>query len=83
MKLKKVMAIVLTSVMTINFVGYGVVNNSKVFAHEVSRKKIKDVTLKLWVSTDEQKLVREMCDEFIEKNKNKVNLNIKIGAQSE
>ena len=77
------MAIVLTSVMAINFVGYGVVNNSKVFAHEVSRKKIKDVTLKLWVSTDEQKLVREMCDEFIEKNKNKVNLNIKIGAQSE
>lgn len=48
-----------------------------------STAAIEDVTLTMWGAEEDQDLLRQISDKFIEENKDKVNLTINIGVQSE
>ncbi|MCL2003150.1 MAG: extracellular solute-binding protein [Oscillospiraceae bacterium] len=44
---------------------------------------VEDVTLRLWGGEEDQVMLRQMADAFIEANKDKVNLTISLGTESE
>lgn len=45
--------------------------------------EIQDVTLTLWGGEEDQTMLQEMADAFAEENKDKVNLTVQVGVQSE
>ena len=45
--------------------------------------QIEDVTLTVWGGEEDQAMLRSMIDEFIEANKDQVNLTVELGVQSE
>ena len=93
MKLKKVLSLALAGVMTLGLVACGGAGantkggnekgTAKENVKEKEETKIEDVKLTVWVSKEQQKMIKTMCDEFSEANKDKVNLTVELGIQSE
>ncbi len=82
MKLKKLIALGLIGVMGLSIAACGKKDDNGGNKQTGEAKK-EDVTLTLWGAEEDQTMLREMCDAFIAANKDKVNLTIEIGVESE
>lgn len=85
MKLKKLVALGLVAVMGLSIAACGSKDDegSKGENKSTTPAVKEDVTLTLWGAEEDQTLLREICDAFIEENKDLVNLTIEIGVESE
>lgn len=83
MKLKKLVALAMVGVMTLGMAACGAKDDENKSGDNGGEAKIKDVTLVMWGAEEDQTMLREMCDKFIEANKDKVNLKVEIGVESE
>lgn len=91
MKLKKVLALGLVGAMTLGMTACGnkdsedtnAGNNTNNESGTTNNGTKEDVTLTLWGAEEDQTMLREMADAFIEANKASVNLTVNIGVQSE
>lgn len=84
MKFKKLLSLVLVGAMACSLAACG--GNNKAGASEnkeATVKKKEDVELSIWVSKEQQKMIKTMCDEFAEAHKDEVNLEVELGIQSE
>lgn len=87
MKLKKLLALGMTCVTMLSMVACGGSNSSSgstsTSGGDGETTEIKNVTLVMWGAEEDQDMLREMCDAFIELHKDEVNLTIEIGVESE
>ncbi len=84
MKLKKLLALAMVSVMTLSMAACGGKDDASTDGNKDSGKtEIKEVNLVMWGAEEDQTMLREMCDAFIEANKDKVKLTVEIGVESE
>lgn len=86
MKLKKFLSLALVGAMTAGLVACGSSDNKDgnengTGGNGTSEKG--NVTLTVWGAEEDQTMLREMADAFIEAHKDDVNLTIEIGVQSE
>ena len=89
--MKKAIALTLAGAMALSLAACG--GSASVAASESTAQSgaaestatgaIEDVTLTMWGAEEDQDLLRQISDKFIEENKDKVNLTINIGVQSE
>lgn len=87
MKMKKLAALALAGVMTLSMAACGSDNGSGTEAGTNTGTNAgtekQDVTLTMWGAEEDQAMLREMADAFIELHKDEVNLIIEIGVESE
>ncbi len=88
MKLKKLLSLALVGAMTLGLAACGgnadkPSNGGNNSNNNTDTGKIQDVTLVVWGAEEDQTMLKEMCDAFIEANKDKVNLKVELGVQSE
>ncbi|MBE5939312.1 MAG: extracellular solute-binding protein [Lachnospiraceae bacterium] len=89
MKLRKLVALALAGAMVLSLAACGGGSEKETGKNNGDDKNPttpavkEDVTLTLWGAENDQTLLREMCDAFIEANKDYVNLTIEIGVESE
>jgi len=57
--------------------------DSTAAADSAATGEIEDVTLTLWAGEEDQDLMKELAASFVEENKDKVNLTVNVGVQSE
>lgn len=85
MKLKKLLALAMVSVMTLSMAACGGKDDASTDGNNKNNgtTEIKEVNLVMWGAEEDQTMLREMCDAFIEANKDKVKLTVEIGVESE
>ena len=85
MKLKKLLALAMVSVMTLSMAACGGKDDASTDGNKTDggTTEIKEVNLVMWGAEEDQTMLREMCDAFIEANKDKVKLTVEIGVESE
>ena len=85
--MKKAIALTLAGAMALSLAACGgsasVAASESTAAESVATGAVEDVTLTMWGAEEDQDLLRQISDKFIEENKDKVNLTINIGVQSE
>ena len=85
--MKKAIALTLASAMALSLAACGgsasVAASESTAAESAATGAVEDVTLTMWGAEEDQDLLRQISDKFIEENKDKVNLTINIGVQSE
>lgn len=87
--MKKAIALTLAGAMALSLAACGGTASTSTAASEGASSAggdaatIEDVTLTMWGAEEDQELLRIISDNFIEENKDKVNLTINIGVQSE
>ena len=85
--MKKAIALTLAGAMALSLAACGgsasVAASESTAAESTATGAIEDVTLTMWGAEEDQDLLRQISDKFIEENKDKVNLTINIGVQSE
>ncbi len=81
MRLKKLLALGMISVMTLSMVACGDKKESS--NTEGGSTEIKNVSLTMWGAEEDQAMLRDMADKFIELHKDEVNLTVEIGVASE
>lgn len=79
MKLKKLASLALVGAMTLSLAACG--GSDKKEENKTTEKQ--DVKLVMWGGEEDQDMLREMADKFIELHKDEVNLTIEIGVESE
>lgn len=80
MKLKKLVAMAMMGVMTLGMTACGSSSSSTT---KNDNTEIQNVTLTMWGAEEDQTMLRQMADAFIELHKDEVNLTIEIGVESE
>lgn len=86
MNLKRIVAASLIGAMTVGLVacsGETKTNDPSSEKKGETAKKVEEVTLNVWASEDEQKIVESLSSEFVEKYKDEVELTVKVSTQSE
>ena len=85
--MKKAIALTLAGAMALSLAACGgsasVAASESTAAESTATGAVEDVTLTMWGAEEDQDLLRQISDKFIEENKDKVNLTINIGVQSE
>ena len=85
--MKKAIALTLAGAMALSLAACGgsasVAASESTAAESAATGAVEDVTLTMWGAEEDQDLLRQISDKFIEENKDKVNLTINIGVQSE
>lgn len=88
--MKKLIALSMASVMALSLVACGggatassAAASSAGTAASSAAGEIEDVTLTLWAGEEDQDLMKEIAEQFIAENKDKVNLTVNVGVQSE
>lgn len=85
--MKKAIALTLVGAMALSLAACGgsasVAASESTAAESTATGAVEDVTLTMWGAEEDQDLLRQISDKFIEENKDKVNLTINIGVQSE
>lgn len=85
--MKKAIALTLAGAMALSLAACGgsasVATSESTAAESAATGAVEDVTLTMWGAEEDQDLLRQISDKFIEENKDKVNLTINIGVQSE
>ena len=85
--MKKAIALTLAGAMALSLAACGgsasVAASDSTAAESDATGAVEDVTLTMWGAEEDQDLLRQISDKFIEENKDKVNLTINIGVQSE
>ena len=77
MKLKKFLSLALVSAMTLGLAACGSSDDDNATTGK------EDVSLVMWGAEEDQTMLREMADAFIEMHKDEANITIEIGVQSE
>ncbi len=90
--MKKVLALTLAAAMALSMAACGGSSSSAAAdstssadtgSEAAATGEIQDVTLTLWGGEEDQTMLQEMANAFAEENKDKVNLTVQVGVQSE
>lgn len=81
---KRVLALLMAAVMVFGLAACGNKDEGNGgSSNDGNSSKIEDVNLVVWGAEEDQTMLREMINEFIEANKSKVNLTVDLGVESE
>lgn len=89
--MKKALALTLAAAMALSLAACGGSSSSAAAdstssagtSEAAATGEIQDVTLTLWAGEEDQDLMKELAAAFVEENKDKVNLTVNVGVQSE
>lgn len=90
--MKKVLALTLAAAMALSMAACGgsssgaaadSTSSADTGSEAAATGEIQDVTLTLWGGEEDQTMLQEMANAFAEENKDKVNLTVQVGVQSE